>query len=92
MAIDVKQAVQRAFEHARELYKPQDLQDLRLEAVEYDELHKEWKITVGFDTGKTIKKKSGMNLFPETSYETQRAYKEFYIDEKTGAMKKMLMA
>lgn len=92
MAIDVKQAVQRAFEHARALYEPQELQNLRLEAIEYYDREGEWKITVGFDTGSSIRKKTGMDLFPETTYEPQRVYKEFYIDEENGDMKKMLMA
>lgn len=92
MAIDVKQAVQRAFQHAKKLYRPEELQDLRLEAVEYDDNKREWKVTVGFNTGKTLKKTTGMNLFPETVYEQERVYKEFYIDENTGEMRKMLMA
>ena len=44
----VKAAAREALRFAREVFSDQDIEDLLLEEVRYDELSGEWDITVGF--------------------------------------------
>jgi hypothetical protein len=46
--MDVKEAVTAAKQHIQELFKDEELSNLGLEDVEYNELEKEWQITIGF--------------------------------------------
>lgn len=46
--MDVKSAVKIAKEYITELLKDEGMSDLGLEAVEYDEGHDLWRVTLGF--------------------------------------------
>ena len=46
--IDVKQSINIAFEYFKELYKPEDLQDVSLEEVELSDDEQYWFVTLGF--------------------------------------------
>lgn len=92
MALDAREAIERAFQYAKELYSEDVLKNPLLEEIEYHDSGEEWHVTIGFDTGKQIKRVSGPSLMGETTYEPERTYKDFVIDAKTGTMKKMLRA
>ena len=90
--IDVKTAVSKAFEYIRELMPEAELKDLRLEEVEFDEEKEHWCVTLGFDTGKVVKRNSSPGgLFAETIQEPQRSYKELRIDQESGKFISMKM-
>ena len=46
--MDVKEAVKRAKAFISDLFADEDIRDLGLEEVEYDEASREWRVTIGF--------------------------------------------
>lgn len=46
--MDVKEAAQAAMNYVRDIFAGEDIQDLGLEEVEYDNQQLQWVITVGF--------------------------------------------
>ena len=89
MAIGVKEAVQHAFQHAKQLYADTTIKNLLLEEVEFWEEDNEWHVTLGFDAGRRTEKVTGTALLPDRTYEMVREYKIFYIDGEDGHFKKM---
>lgn len=84
MGIDVKQAVKAAKEQASLLFQGQEIKNLMLEEVEFDESSNKWLVTLGYDSPSKITKKSGPQLFPTIEEETKREYKVFSIDGDNG--------
>jgi len=82
--IDIKTAVQRARNQAKELFEPESLPNLALEEVEFDEDEQHWLITLGYDSPHHVKRQTGPNLFPTIEEERKREYKVFRIDPKDG--------
>ncbi len=46
--MDVKEAVQKAMEHAQTLFSEEKISNLGLEEVEFDEENNKWLVTIGF--------------------------------------------
>jgi hypothetical protein len=46
--VDVKEAVTAAKSHLADLFEGEKVMNLGLEEVEFDEEHREWRVTVGF--------------------------------------------
>ena len=76
--LEVKQAVARAFQYAKELLSDQQPTNLQLEEVEYSNDDK-WRITLGFD------RLGAMSVRPE------RVFKKFTINADTGNLESMKM-
>lgn len=75
--IDVKQAVDTAFDNFRYLYSDNDLPQVLLEEVNLNDEEDLWLVTIGFARPQTG--------FGAISQATQtRAYKTFKIDAETG--------
>jgi hypothetical protein len=72
MSIEVKGAVNIAREQARHLFEGEDLQNLGLEEIEFDEIKNQWLVTLGYDSPHVIKRQTGPNLFPTTEQEKKR--------------------
>lgn len=47
-SLDVKEAVQTAKDYLTDLFADEDITDVGLEEVEFDEFDNAWKVTVGF--------------------------------------------
>ena len=86
--MDVKEAVARAKDYVGDLYVQEQVSDLGLEEVEFDEHSGEWRVTVGF--ARPWEKQSN-NLFTSTLRTTplQRSYKVVSISDKTGEIKSL---
>ena len=83
--LNANEAVGRAFMTIRELIPEDQLPNLALEEVEFDDKNEEWRITVGYDSPRVIKKTSpASSLFGTTTEETERNYKILRIDGHTG--------
>lgn len=88
--IDVKQAVKKAFSTVEELMPEDQLHNLALEEVVFDDKRKQWCITLGYDSPRVIKKTSPPDLlFGTMTEETERKYKIFRISARTGAFVSM---
>ena len=87
--IDVKQAVKTAIQSIKTLYEDKELKDLALEEVEFEDVNKNWLITLGFLVPDKNPKKSISSLLDETNKEYLRKYKIFKIDENTGKLQSM---
>jgi len=84
--IDVKEAVQIAFEKLHQFYGENTL-DVLLEEVDFDEQSNEWLITIGFSV-RTVQQNLQSVLGGGLDTGT-RKYKVFTIDADTGEMRSM---
>jgi len=85
MTIPVKEAVTKAFEYAHDFYKQQEIPQLMLEEVELDEEKKNWLVTLGYKSPRTIQRQTSGGVFPlTTEKESIREYKIFRIDASDG--------
>ena len=78
--MDVKQAVQTAKEHVALLFADEDVMNVGLEEVEFDELDKVWAITIGFS--RSWGRPGG--LFLDVNF--PRIYKTVRIRDENGQM------
>jgi hypothetical protein len=66
MALEAKTAIRKAFDYAHAyedfLAPGQGLKALRLEEVGFDDAQRSWRVTLGFDTGRTRRKAAGAPL------------------------------
>jgi len=93
--LDVKEAVKKAFENLLSLYENNQIEDILLEEVEFNEETKKWLITLGFAISRKILFREGhpLALFNQkdmglnNGYE--RVYKIFTIDAETGTVESM---
>jgi len=85
--MDVNLAVRKALEAVKNLFSGQELPNLALEEVEFDEERKEWVVAVGYDSPRIIRKSEGSPLFPSTTTteQVERVYKQVRINADTGA-------
>lgn len=81
MTISVKEAVTKAFKYAHEFYKLQEIPQLMLEEVEFDEEKKNWLVTLGYKSSRTIQRQT---LPLTTEKESLREYKTFRINAENG--------
>ncbi len=84
MSIDVKQAVKSAREQATLFFEEEDIKNLMLEEVEYDDNSDIWLITLGYDSPNTVKRRSGPNIYQTIQEEVKRVYKIFNLNGETG--------
>lgn len=98
--IEVTQAVRLARQYANDFYQDEDIKNLGLEEVVFDDDSKEWRITLGYDSYrvKTIAKAANPytaigNLIGSGNIEkeTLREYKTFRIGGDDGSFKGMLI-
>ncbi len=84
--IDVKQAVQFAANYVKELYEPQQLNDMRLEETERAEDGAHWLITLSFERS-TKRRKSKLSEI--VNQPPTRDYKILKINATSGEVQSM---
>lgn len=97
--IEVTQAVRLARQYANDFYQDEDIKNLGLEEVVFDDDSREWRITLGYDSHrvKTIETApnhySAVSMLTPTNIEkeTLREYKTFRIGADDGSFKGMLI-
>lgn len=87
--LTIKQAVEIATNHLRELYSADKLLDVLLEEVSVSDDRKYWKVTLGFS--RPIEAKDLTSLMQAIGAQHKREYKVFEIDRSTGEVKSMLI-
>ena len=83
--MDVKEVVKLAKEYVLDLFADENITNLGLEEVEYDEAIQEWTVTLGFsrpwdEPRNTLASLAQSNL-------PHRSYKIVYIDDKAEQVK-----
>jgi hypothetical protein len=81
--INVKEAVSSATKELQDLFPGKEFAGLELEEVELTEDGKSWLITLGFD----VPRKGG--LFPPQMMGSDRKYKVFKVEGRTGKVTAM---
>ena len=76
--MDVKLAVATAKQHIAELFAEEEILNLGLEEVEWDELEKFWRITIGFS------RPWNRNVGSVLSGENSRSYKIVILNDEDG--------
>lgn len=78
--IEVTEAVKLARQFFNDLYQDEDIKNLKLEEVVFNDDNDLWRITLGYDShvSKEVEK-------------IPRVYKVFHIDAKNGAFKGMFI-
>lgn len=87
--VDMRQAVDIAFEAIQQLYPNSTLEDLLLEEVYLGAMNKgEWEVTLGFARPYSMERPGTLStVLPQAK---PRAYKRFFIDAESGKLKGML--
>jgi hypothetical protein len=80
--MDVKEAVGTAKKYIQELFSEENIKNIGLEEVEYDEQKNEWQITIGFSRPW---QRDNLEL-PRFIPDAARSYKIIRISEKTGSV------
>lgn len=79
--LDVKKAVEQAKRYVGDLFAGEGLVNLGLEEVEYDDVHQQWHITLGFsrpwDSNRYLSDLAGVS---------PRSYKIVTIDQEGNAL------
>ena len=84
--MDVKSAITVAKEYARTVFADEDMKNLGVEEVDYDEYTKTWKITLGFSRPRNTPR----GPFPaalDPKPLTKRTYRVFDVSEETEKVK-----
>lgn len=84
--IDVKQAVQLAANYVKEMYEPQQLEDIRLEETEKTDDGSYWFITMSFE--RSTKRRRG-KLHEFANQPPIRDYKILKINAESGEVQSM---
>ena len=84
--LDVKQAVKTATTAVLNFYDTEELKELLLEEVEFDEDNQQWKITLGFYVPNKNPPKNELFALAAAADERKydRKYKIFAIDAESG--------
>lgn len=85
--LTIKQAVQKAREYFAELFSNDNVKDLALEEVKFDDERNAWLVTLGFKSHreKTITAPSTTRLgSTDIITESLREYKTFNLNPETG--------
>lgn len=77
--MNVKAAVRKALEYVGEVFEAENISNLGLEEVEFDEANKVWKITVGFSRPWDYAAKSVMSAMANPLGQPKRSYKVLSI-------------
>lgn len=78
--MDAKQAVQQAREYLEDLFDGEDIFEIGLEEVEFDDTQNEWKITLGFSRSWDRRTRVSVALGDRVP----RSYKVIRIDDIDG--------
>ena len=98
--IDVTDAVKYARKLANDLYQDEDIKNLGLEEVIFDESSNEWRVTLGYDSYRVKTIASATNPYAaitsltasnNIAKETLREYKTFRFDAEDSSFKGMLI-
>ena len=97
--MDVTMAVKIARDFANDLYQGEDIKNLGLEEVIFDEDSNEWRVTLGYDSYRIKTTETGpipysimSSLAPNNiEKETLRDYKTFRLNADDGNFKGMLI-
>ena len=85
--MDVREAVAVAKGYLTNLYTGEDIADLGLEEVEFDELSDQWSITLGF--ARPWERPSQRRALSAGDRIGARAYKVLRIDDETAEVKSL---
>lgn len=95
----MKEAVIQAKSYAKELYDDEDIQDLSLEEIDFDDTSDNWRVTLGYNTKRHSFEKNlnspisefinPFNLNQDSKIKTIREYKIFEINANNGNLIKM---
>jgi hypothetical protein len=80
--MDVREAVATAKKFVGELFAPENMTNLGLEEVEFDEAAGEWRVTVGFS--RPWDAMGGLAAALAHQSNARRSYKVVRISERTG--------
>jgi len=89
MAIEVKEAVQKAFDYAKSLleYEVFSRGNVALEEVEKDSSSGNWLVTIGYDSPSQVRKETyQFHIKTGEEYRTERVYKIFCISAQDGSL------
>lgn len=97
--IDVTNAVKLARQYANDFYQDENIKNLGLEEVLFDEEANEWRITLGYESYRVKTTETAPNPYSAISTfapsniekETLREYKTFRIGAEDGVFKGMLI-
>lgn len=97
--IEVTEAVKLARQFAADLFAGEDIKNLGLEEVVFEESDNEWRITLGYDSHRVKTTKTAPSPYSAVSAiipsniekETLREYKTFRIGADDGSFKGMLI-
>lgn len=86
--LEPREAVQKAMQYVKDLIGQDNMPNLLLEELEYDEANNTWKIVVGYDSHLQTQRRSGNALTGGTvETEKKREYKLIEISGDTGEFK-----
>ena len=85
--MDVKDAVAAAKSYLTNLYAGEDITDVGLEEVEFDESSDQWSVTLGF--ARPWDRSALNRALSPTGRAAARAYKVLRIDDETGEVKSL---
>lgn len=90
--LTIKQAVQHAKTYAHELFADENIKDLGLEEVTFNESENSWNVTLGFDAHRTrIIRPTLTMALQNITEEPLREYKSFQINAENGHLIGMKM-
>jgi hypothetical protein len=87
--VDVKQAVAKAMDYLKDMYKIDEFRDVLLEEVDLSEDNKFWNVTIGFTRVQESTSGGPMATLIGESGEFKREYKVFRIDADNGDLRSM---
>jgi hypothetical protein len=87
--VDVKQAVARAMDYLKDMYRIEQFKDVLLEEVDLSEDNKYWNVTIGFTRRQETTSGGPMATLIGQSSEFKREYKVFQIDARSGDLRSM---
>ena len=79
--MDVKQAVQMVKQYVVNLYSEEDIINVGLEEVEFDEISNQWRITIGFSRPWDLVKSTHI---PISDVRRPRSYKLVRVNDSYG--------
>ena len=85
--MDVKEAVAVAKGYLTNLYSGEDISDVGLEEVEFDELSDQWSVTIGF--ARPWERTALRRALSAGDRVGARAYKVLLIDDETGEVQSL---
>jgi hypothetical protein len=89
MAIEVKEAVKKAFEHAKSLLGDEVFSrgNVALEEVDTDSATGNWLVTIGYDSPNRVRKVTyQFHMKSDEEHRTERVYKVFCISAQDGSL------